>query len=198
MLTDPSWRQTIPCCLVPFTLYVYDERSNHSSPTKAGWSTALPQGGWGGGSRKLSGVFHAVCPSLLSLSTQKLPVKLHHLRFSEKWVSKDYRRLLRDCTIKMTDCKTMQNRRWKQIFFQNCKPSWHLSVCMWSKYVLNDWVQVAWMAMLQPIDYGPQQTPSKELVPTEKRQTILLSDDLKSLMQSNAMRLEIPPHSSKR
>lgn len=54
------------------------------------------------------------------------------------------------------------------------------------------------MAMLQPINYGPQQTQSKELVPTEKRQTILLSDDLKSLMQSNAMRIETPPHSSKR
>lgn len=77
---------------------------------------------------KHNGIFHAECPSLLSLPPQNLLVKLHLLRFTEKWVSKDYRRLRRDCTVKMTDCKQCKNRRWKQIFFQNCRPSLCLSV----------------------------------------------------------------------
>lgn len=130
VLTSPLWRPTAPRGLVPFTFCVYDERSSHSSPTEPSCGTALP---WSKKKKKNliemhNEIFHATCSFLLSLPTQNLPVKLHLLRFTEKWVSKDYRRLWRDCTVNMIDCKTIQNWRWKEIFFQNCKPSLCLSL----------------------------------------------------------------------
>lgn len=60
----------------------------------------------------------------------KSTIKLHLFRFTEKWVSQDYKRLPRDCTVKMTDRKRKQNRRWKQNFFQNYKTNLCLSESM--------------------------------------------------------------------
>lgn len=111
---------------------------------------------------KHNGTFHAECPSLLSLPIQNLPVSLCHLRFTEKWVSKDYRRLRNDRTVKMADCKTMQKIEDENRFSFNIAKGVCVGVCMWSKYVINDWIKGVWMAGLWLLNNQQQMQPEKK------------------------------------
>lgn len=94
--------------------------------------------------------------NVLSLVTpiSKYTVKFHLVWFTEKWVSKDYRRLTSDCRVKRTDCKTMQSRRWKQnFFFKVANPSVPFE-CVWDQNTLvSAWLKVVCMVMLQLLSY---------------------------------------------